>query len=235
MTDDHRRRLSDADPWIYQQWMATTQTVGGMDIGKVCHLSVKAKVGKFWHVIWTEKIRNAKDDPAAPKVLARYDYYRMARLCIDAGPDITLVNTLVASREGIRAVVYIKSVPGILPIKEKAAGDVINADRTKALSLLLEKHNTGIVRYPRQEYVTKEIFEHLKTTKKIRFRGSDGELTERFTKTSDIDHWVHSLNYASIAAMAVEDLGSKEVIGAAPMVGRSGWARPANPPRTKSG
>lgn len=220
VTDEHRRRFSDVDLWIYQQWIVTAQTVGGMDIGKTCHLTVKTRVGKFWHVVWAEKIRNTKEDPAAPKVLARYDYYRMVRLCIDAGPDITLVNTLVSSRDGIRAVVYVRSVQGILPIEEKSNGDVINADRTKTLSLLLEKHNTGIIRYPRNEVFTKEIFEHLKTTKKIREKGSDGDFTERFTRTSDVDHWVHSLNYASIAAMATEELELREVVGALPMVGK---------------
>lgn len=220
VTDEHRRRTSDVQLWIYQQYIVTCQTVGGMDIGKTCHLIVKAKVGKHWHVVWAEKIRNTRDDPATPQVLARFDYYRMARLCIDAGPDITLVNNLVGARPNITAVVYVQRVAGILPIAESAAGDVINADRTKTLSLTLAQHNAGEVHYPVKEELTKEIFAHLKTTKKIRQRGTDGDMVERFIKTDDTDHWVHALNYSTIAAMAVEDLGNAEIIGAAPMVGR---------------
>lgn len=219
-TQEHRKRVADVDLWIYQRWVVTCQTVGGMDIGKTCHLTVKVKVGRQWHVVLAEKIRNTKEDPAAPQVLARFDYYRMAKLCVDAGPDITLVNTLVGSRQNIVAVVYVNKVSGIMPIVEAHAGDVINADRTKTLSLLLSKHNAGDIHYPKNEDVTKEIFDHLKTTKKIRQRSSDGDMVERFIKTDDADHWVHSLNYCSIAAMAVEDLGSHDAINALPSVGK---------------
>ncbi|MCY1292639.1 hypothetical protein D9M70_418740 [compost metagenome] len=216
--EEHRRRLSDVDLWIYQSWVVTCQTVGGMDIGKTCHLSVKARVGKHWHVVWAEKIHNTRQNPATDQVIARYDYYRMAALCIDAGPDITLVNTLVSAREGIRAVVYVRQTQGILPIDEKADGTVVNADRTRTLSLLLTKHNAGEIHYPKREDVTREIFTHLKTTKKIREKSADGDFIERFVKTDDTDHWVHSLNYASIAAMLVEDLGAMQVVGALPGV-----------------
>lgn len=220
VTKEHRQRLSDVDLWIFQQWAVTCQTIGGMDVGKTCHLTVKAKVGKHWHVVWAEKIRNTREEPATGQVLARFDYYRMAMLCIDAGPDITLVNSLVGARLGIRAVVYVNKVSGILPIDEKADGMVINADRTKTLSVLLNKHNAGEIHYPMREEITSEIFEHLKTTKKIRARAADGDMVERFTKTSDTDHWVHSLNYCSIAAMVIEDLGLSVVIGAPPITGK---------------
>jgi len=219
-TDEHRKRVSDVDLWIFGQWAVTCQTIGGMDVGKTCHFVVKAKVGRHWHVVWAEKIRNTRESPATGQVLERYDYFRMAMLCIDAGPDITLVNSLVGARLGIRAVVYVNKVSGILPIDEKADGMVVNADRTKTLSLLLNKHNAGEIHYPMREEITKEIFEHLKTTKKIRAKGPDGEMVERFIKTSDTDHWVHALNYANVAALLVEDLGLSAVISAPPSVGK---------------
>lgn len=220
VTDEHRKRVSDVDLWIFQQWAVTCQTIGGMDIGKVCHFVVKAKVGRHWHVVWAEKIHNTRENPATGQVIERYDYFRMAMLCIDAGPDITLVNSLVGAREGIRAVVYVGKVSGILPIDEKADGMVVNADRTKTLSLLLNKHNAGEIHYPMREEITKEIFEHLKTTKKIRAKGPDGEMVERFIKTNDTDHWVHALNYSNIAALLVEDLGLSAIISAPPSVGK---------------
>ncbi|MBU0860272.1 MAG: phage terminase large subunit family protein [Alphaproteobacteria bacterium] len=220
VTDEHRKRVSDVDLWIYKQWAVTCQTIGGMDIGKVCHFVVKAKVGRHWHVVWAEKIHNTRENPATGQVIERYDYFRMAMLCIDAGPDITLVNSLVGARQGIRAVVYVGKVSGILPIDEKADGMVVNADRTKTLSLLLNKHNAGEIHYPMREEITKEIFEHLKTTKKIRAKGPDGEMVERFIKTSDTDHWVHALNYSNIAALIIEDLGLSAIISAPPCVGK---------------
>lgn len=220
VTEEMRLRMSIVEMWRYQNTLIGSQTVAGMDVGKTCHFVVLARRGKTWDVVWAEKIRNTKDDPATPQVLARFDYYRIQKLCIDAGPDITLVNNLVAAREQISAVVYVRSVSSLLPIEMKQDGDVVNADRTKTLSLTLNKHNSGEIGYPRDEAVTREIFDHLKTTKKIRERNADGNMTERFVKTSDTDHWVHALNYAMIAGMCVEDLDPVEIVSAPPMVGR---------------
>lgn len=221
VTMEMRLRVSTVQMWRYQNSLISSQTVAGMDVGKTCHFTVLARRGaKRWDVVWVEKIRNTKEDPAAPQVLARMDYYRIQKLCIDAGPDITLVNTLVVAREQISAVVYVRSVSSLLPIEEKQNGDVINADRTKTLTLLLNKHNAGDIGYPVDEAVTREIFDHLKTTKKIRERNADGNMTDRFVKTSDNDHWVHSLNYAHIAAMCVDELGLSEIVSAAPAVGK---------------
>lgn len=88
------------------------------------------------------------------------------------------------------------------------------------LTLTLTKHNAGEYRDPVREDITRDIFAHLKTTKKIRAQTSNGDMEERFTKTSSTDHWVRTLNYAGTAAMVVEDLGDGHGIGMAPMVGR---------------
>lgn len=220
VSDEHRQKVADVEMWMYQQTLVTCQTVAGMDVGKTCHFTVLAKRGKQWAVVYVEKIINSRETPATEQVLARFDYFRCAKLCIDAGPDITLVNNLVGARENIVAVVYVGKVSGILPIDVKPAGDVINADRTKTLTLTMAKHNAGEYRYPTREDITRDIFAHLKTTKKIRVQTASGDTEERFTKTSTTDHWVHSLNYAGIAAMVVEDLADSSVVGIAPMVGR---------------
>ena len=220
VSEEHRLRASVVDIWFYQQATIRAQTVAGMDVGKTCHFVVLARRGKVWDLVWTEKITNTKDDPAVPKVLARFDYYRVQKMCIDSGPDITLVNSLVSAREGISAVVYVRSVSGLLPIEEKHDGDVINADRTKTLSLTLGRHNALEFGYPRDPRITMEIFEHLKTTKKIRERTADGSMTERFVRSSDTDHWVHALNYGNIAAMCVDDLDSGPGVAAQPHVGK---------------
>ncbi|NLY59328.1 MAG: hypothetical protein GX071_12450 [Gammaproteobacteria bacterium] len=177
-------------------------TVAGMDVGKTCHFVVLAKVGKYTHVVYTEKIENSRAQPATPKVLDRVTYFKVTRMCIDAGPDLTLVNQLVDARPFISAVVYVRSIKGIAIYEEKEEGRVINADRTKTLSELLGKHNSGEIRYPMNEDVKEEVFAHLATTKKIRERSADGSMIERFIKTKSEDHWVHALNYGNIAAMA---------------------------------
>lgn len=220
VTEEMRLLVSTVEMWRYQNTLVGSQTVAGMDVGKTCHFVVLARRGKNWDIVWAEKIQNTRENPATNQVLDRMDFYRIQKLCIDAGPDITLVNNLVAAREQISAVVYVRSVSSLLPIEEKQDGTVINADRTKTLSLTLSKHNAGEIGYPRDERVTREIFEHLKTTKKVRQRATDGDMVERFVKTSDTDHWVHALNYAMIAGMCVEDLGVIEIVSAPPMVGR---------------
>lgn len=198
------------DLWIFQQVVAHAPTVGGMDIGKTCHLYVKTQVGKGWHVIWMEKLKNTKEEPLAPLVVQRFDYYRMRKLCIDAGPDITLVNQLVSARAGIQAVVY-TTITGIVPVHETKAGDVINADRTKTLTLTLKDHNGGNTLYPRRDDLRDELFEHLATTKKIRERDADGNMKERFVKNKKADHWVHAANYAKVAELTLEYIGNDNI------------------------
>ncbi|AUM59603.1 terminase large subunit [Pseudomonas phage PMBT3] len=216
-TDEHRKKYCDIDLWIFNAVIRDATTVGGMDIGKTCHLTVKVKVSGGWHVVWMEKISNTKLDPATPKVVARFDYYRMRKLCIDAGPDITLVNSLVAARGNgrIQAVVY-TTVPGFIPIHLKPDGDTINADRTKTLSLLLSQHNNGENHYPHREDLRIELYKHLGTTKKIRERNTLGDIVEKFIKTDKQDHWVHSLNYCNIAAMALVTFEDDSVVGSMP-------------------
>lgn len=216
--DEHKKRTCDIDLWIFGLHQVLCQTVAGMDIGKTCHLVVKAKVGKGWHIIHMEKIHNTKENPAAPVVISRYDFYRCKKMCIDAGPDITLVNILVGARDGIQAVVYTK-VSGFMPIAEVKGGDVINADRTKTLSLLLQAHNGGDLHYPHKDELKHELFKHLETTKKVRERNADGVLVDRFIKTDRQDHWVHALNYAGIAGMACEMLEDTSVVGVMPGTG----------------
>ena len=47
----------------------------------------------------------------------------------------------------------------------------------------------------------------MKTTKKIRRQNTDGTITEMFQATSSVDHWVHSIHYAMIAAEVKFGLG----------------------------
>jgi len=215
-TETHRAKNSTVIPLSYLSSIVTFQTFAGMDVGKTCHLVIGRKLGKYIEVVYTEKVKNSKEDPAAIQVCARYDYFRVARMCIDAGPDITLVNTLIALRPSISAVVYVRSVQSLSCVEEKQGGDVVNADRTKTLSLLMNKHNSGEIKYPVN---STDIYDHLKTTKKIREQNSDGTMVERFTKTSDTDHWVHALNYMMIASITSE-LSENVGVYAPPTIGK---------------
>lgn len=206
--------------WIFGKYIVTAPTFAGMDVGKILHLVIAVKIGSKKHIVNMEKITNGKTDPALPKILARYDYYRVIKMCIDAGPDTTLVNALLMARENIQSVVYVNNISGPLPIAERMDGDVVNADRTKTLTLLLKDHNSGDILYPFADELRTELTEHLGTTKKIRERGTDGEVKERFVKSSTKDHWIHALNYASIAELTLQYLAGTTVHYALPTVGR---------------
>lgn len=219
-----KERVSDVVMWQLDRVMTTAVTTAGMDVGKICHLTVTVRIGahdsprKVSHVVYAEKIHNTRENPAAPEVVAVVDAFRVAKMCIDAGPDITLVNTLLSAKQQISAVVYVRSIKGPTWFEEKDSGAIINVDRTKALTELLAAHNAGEIHYPNRQDIRDDIFNHLKTTKKIRERGSDGDMVEKFIKTSDEDHWVHSLNYARIAEAVMGETGYRGVVGVLPGV-----------------
>lgn len=207
ITDDlYKMTVRTVDPIGYLAGLVTQHTVMGMDVGKICHLTVAISMGKKIHIVWAEKIKNTRDLPAAPEVIKRFDYFKCAFMCVDSGPDITLVNTLVQQRE-IKAVVYVRNINGPKFFEEKSNEPVINVDRTKSLTFMLDKHNSQDIQYPKNDAITNEIFEHLKTTKKIRRQNTDGTITEMFQATSSVDHWVHSIHYAMIAAEVKFGLG----------------------------
>ena len=215
----YRARISIVDMWPFPGYLPEQGLmVAGMDVGKVCHFVVCMVVGRELRVVFMRKVQNTRDNPASAEVGEYIKHFRVTKMCIDAGPDITLVNQLVGEHNEVSAVVYVRNITGLLPYEEKGDGSIINADRTKTLSELLAKHNSGEIKYPSREDYRDEVFKHLATTKKIRERDASGDITERFVKTSPQDHWVHSLNYAQIAALSLGHSNSKAVVGVLPGV-----------------
>lgn len=200
LTDDiYKMSVRQVDPLQYLASLVMSSTVMGMDVGKICHLTVAVPMGRKLHVVWAEKIQNSRDKPAAPEIVKRFDYYKCALMCVDSGPDISLVNALTKLRN-IIAVVYVRNINGPKFFEEKGTDPVVNVDRTKSLTFMLDKHNSQDILYPKHDGITDEIFKHLETTKKIRRQNADGTFTEMFTATTPEDHWVHSLHYTMVAA-----------------------------------
>lgn len=217
--EDHVHRVNDAELWIFQQHIVRSSTVGGLDVGKTCHLVVMADHGKHSYVVWSEEITNTISSPAAPQVLERFDFFKMRKLVVDAGPDLTLVSTLVNAKGlgAISACQYARTVPGLSVITEHDDGQLIKADRTKTLDNVMRRHNAAEIHYPRR--VIDDIFTHLKALKKIRNPNADadGGAVERFEATAE-DHYGHALNYANIARMALEEFNGAGVVGAPAVV-----------------
>lgn len=214
--DAYKLSLRTVDPLPYLASMILNATVMGMDIGKTCHLTVAIPMGSKFHIIWAEKITNSKEMPAAPQVLARFDFFQCAFMCIDSMPDITLVNTLLQARSNIHAVVYVNNLAGPNIFEEKS-DQIINVARTKSLSFLLDKHNSGEIQYPKSDEIIDEMFQHLDTTKKIRRQNADGTFTESFQATSPTDHWVHSIHYVMLAAEIRFGMGQASIGISAPV------------------
>lgn len=219
VSDEHRDRVADAELWIYQQCVAKSATVGGLDVGKTCHLVVMAASGKVSYVVWAETIQNTISKPATEEIIKRFEFFKMRKLVIDAGPDITLVNQLVGAKAlgQISACQYVRSVPGLSIISEHDDGQLIKADRSKTMGATMKAHNAGFIHYPMK--LAADVFAHLKSIKKIRNLDVSGEDVERFEATGE-DHYGHALNYAMVARMAVEEFGTEIGVAAPPTVGR---------------
>ena len=219
VSQEHKDRVADAELWIYGQHIVKSATVGGLDVGKTCHLVVMAQAGKKSFVVWAETIPNTINKPATEAVLERFEFFKMRKLVVDAGPDITLVNQLVSAKAlgHISACQYVRSVPGLDIISEHDDGQLIKADRTKTINDAMVRHNAGDIHYPAK--LADDIFVHLKALKKIRNLDAAGEDVERFEATGE-DHYAHSLNYANIARMALEEFGDEIPFAMPPTVGK---------------
>lgn len=216
---EHRDQVADAELWIYENCVVKSPTVAGLDVGKTSHLTVQMVIGNTSFIVWAETIPNTLSSPAAPEVLKRFEFFKCRKLCVDAGPDISLVNTLVSAKPlgMIAAVEYVRSVPGLDIISEVDDGQLIKADRSKTMGSLMKRHNSGKIHYPRR--LVDDIFDQLKTIKKIRHVDGNGDEVEKFESTGD-DHYGHSLNYCEIARMCVEDAMHSGTVGAPAVVGK---------------
>lgn len=216
---EHRDRVSTAELWIYGQCIVKSATVGGLDVGKTCHLVVMAQAGNKSYVVWAETITNTINKPATEAVINRFEFFKMRKLVVDAGPDITLVNNLVGAKAlgSISACQYVRSVPGLDIISEHDDGQLIKADRTKTLNDVMTRHNAGDILYAKQ--LSEEIFSQLKSLKKIRNLDASGDAVERFEATGE-DHYAHALGYANIARMAIEEFGGNMGFSMPPSVGK---------------
>lgn len=219
VNEEHKVRVGDAELWIYEKCVVKSSTVGGLDVGKTCHLVVMAKAGNQNFVVWAEAIPNTISRPATPEILARFDFFKMRKMVVDAGPDITLVNQLVGAKPlgHISACQYVRSIPGLDIISEHDDGQLIKAERSKTLGSVMKAHNAGFIRYPKK--LIDGIFAHLKAIKKISRPDASGDRVESFEATGD-DHYGHAINYAMIARIALEDFKDQPEVSAPPMVGK---------------
>lgn len=182
----------------------------GMDVGKTCHIVVTALIQG------QEQVVNAMTITQGAHTLrqlacAVYDYYKPAHMCVDAGPDNSLVTDLVNYGGGkIQAVEYANRVDGLRIFAEKDPAPneeffrCLRADRTKLIGQVMKEHNAGSIKYPVK--VIDNVFTHLKGLRREvnSDPSSSGSLKFRYVKIGD-DHYAHALCYCKLAAMYEEE------------------------------
>lgn len=207
VSEEHKRKVKTVTPIHFP---GPTPPAGsylmGMDVGKISHLSIgRVGEGGALEIVFMKKIENSKASAALPQVLEIFDFFKCVAGVVDAGPDITLVRELVSARPSIRACVYVTSHKGPTVYKENIEERTVNADRTKSLTLLMDKHNDGGVKFPLVDAWVNEAFSHISKVKKVRRKNNDGTFTELFISSSREDHWLHSIHYLNIAAELTEN------------------------------
>lgn len=192
----------------------------GMDVGKVCHIVVTTMVEGQPRVVNAMTITNGTTTLRS-QAMAVFDFYQPKHMCIDAGPDNSLVTDLVEYGKGrIHAVEYANSVDGLKVFVEKdpsPTGDYfrcLRADRTKLIGLVMKEHNSEQICYP--SAVIDEVFNHLKGLRRTRNPDTTvGKLKFRYEKIGE-DHYAHALCYSRLAQMFVEEGGQGGISFAMP-------------------
>lgn len=198
-----------------------TRTVIGMDVGKICHMTVGVSKERGFDVVYAEEVHHTQTRPAIQEIKNRLMFFNCAVFCIDAGPDITLVRDLLAfcSEYGIEAyaVEYVRKV-GLKDYELNKDTGVCKANRTNLLTDLMKAHNNYQIQYVSETVspIMATFKAQVTSLKKILREQPDGEMLEQFVKTGP-DHFGHSLNYMRIASLILEG-PTTSVVGVLPMV-----------------
>ena len=224
-------------PYVEGMKAPEAQYFIGMDVGKTCHLVVSAIINGVEEVVNATTI-TAGDKPLRRLAMDIFEYYNPKHMCVDAGPDNSLITDLVAYGKGrIHAVEYANRVDGLKIFTEKDPAPnedynrCLRVDRTKLIGKVMRDHNAGNIRYPVQ--VIDNIFVHLKGLRREvnSDPSSSGQLKFKYTKIGD-DHYAHALCYCRLAHMFVEErMSGSTVIAMPPTVGiiRRGGDHKADP------
>ena len=200
ITDDiFKMAVRTVDPIMYLAGLVTQNTVIGVDTGRECYLTIGIPMGRQLHICYTETIHNTRETPGAGEIIKRFDYFRCAFGVVDSMPDISLANELTRMRDFVAAV-YVRDIKGAKFFEVKPNEPVVNIARTKALTFVLDRHNSRDIRYPKNDAMTDQIFTHMATTHKVRKQNLDGSFDESFMASSTLDHALHSLAYTVVAA-----------------------------------
>lgn len=222
--DDPFMRNTKAKWWRYtggDNSHSMVETVIGMDVGKICHMTVGVKIDNELHIVYAEEIHHTQHKPAIDEIKNRLQFFNCRVFCVDAGPDITLVRSLLefCSLFAIEAyaVEYVRKV-GLKDFELNKETGVCKANRTNLLTDLMKQHNNLGIQYASETTapIMRTFKEQVTNLKKITREQPDGEMLEQFVKTGP-DHFGHSMNYCRIAGEILEG-PSSSLVGTLPFV-----------------
>jgi hypothetical protein len=176
----------------------------GIDVGKFVHIFVGKRMGGKTHVIAVYKLRFADGDMLG-QVCEILDRYRFSLCVIDAGPDISLPQSLV-DKYGSQVLpcVYTKGNKSQLSFWEikddRDDFSIVNAARTKAFDHMVKQVNNGKFQFMGvEESLKTEICEHFQQMARKEDYNEEGEKVAKWVKLSDMDHFFHALFYTHLA------------------------------------
>ena len=176
----------------------------GVDIGKVSHYIIGKRMSAHMpqvHIIALGTL-SVSDGNLAKQLQELIDAYNIHMTVLDAGPDFTTPQTLIADNlfGTVYGCEYYRQVAGSYThIDPRPDEGVVKADRSGTLTDTMKAHNSGNFHYPREEYgKVDEVKKHLKEIKKVTKIGEMGDSVV-FPKSDNPDHFGHALNYLKIA------------------------------------
>ncbi len=195
----------------------------GVDVGRTSHIMIgKPKwIGTGLsrrmqiEVHYLERFRTTKDKTLDLRIVELMKFYKVRCCVIDSQPEFSTVNK-VASKYPNKTFgcEYQENRPadqkatkdsqGLSNIKIKEEANIVKAFRTGTFNDLMKMHNRGDVIYPAMvtDLVKQELHEaadNFKNLKKVRQPTPTGEVKETYVKLNGNDHYLHALNYLSMA------------------------------------
>lgn len=188
----------------------------GIDIGKTCHVAVGRKVGHKRVVAHFAKCR-IKDGSLIRQLADVCNRFDFDVIVVDHGPDVEIPAGLqeMFGMDVCHPCVYIKGrkeKPLWHEVKEDTG--YVNVARTKCIDSFVQAVNGGRYVFPRNTEVMEEVRKHLQQMVRIEEEDEEGDLVASWVKSTDQDHFFHSLIYLHVAI----ELSDNELSGAKSVV-----------------
>lgn len=190
----------------------------GCDLGKISHLVVGAATDRGLDIIHASRIDVTKlpaDSPLGKVLVALAISTRAARSVADSMPDYTVSLHMAAMGKGFGAIYASNPSLDIYAWDEDKG--VVKIQRDDHFDDLASAVNNGRLRFPVGDEGTL-IREHFSVMKKAKVQTAKG-VQEKWTSTSDQDHYGHAIGYMWAGYASLNDRFSASPIMMPPMMG----------------